>query len=202
MKIAEIFYSLQGEGVRQGAPCLFVRLSGCNLSCRWCDTKEALGEGIPMSEDYILEQCWRQNPRYVCITGGEPLLQADALLPLLASLKKRGTIIDIETNGTIDFTPVQQYASVCMDVKCPSSGEKSELALLSKIRPEDSVKFVVADVDDCRYAHEVMDRYPVAGPVFFSPVFGADTAPIVRYILVNSLPVRFQVQLHKVLGVK
>jgi len=202
MKIAEIFKSLQGEGVRQGAPCLFVRLSGCNLSCRWCDTKEALGAGIAMSEDYILEQCWRQNPRYVCITGGEPLLQTDALLPLLASLAKRGTIIDIETNGTIDFTPVQQYASVCMDVKCPSSGEKSELSLLSKIRAEDSVKFVVADVEDCQYAHGVMDKYPIAGPVFFSPVFGADTAPLVRYILVNNLPVRFQVQLHKVLGVK
>ena len=202
MKIAEIFKSLQGGGVRQGAPCLFVRLSGCNLSCRWCDTKEALGAGIAMSEDYILEQCWRQNPRYVCITGGEPLLQTDALLPLLASLAKRGTIIDIETNGTIDFTPVQQYASVCMDVKCPSSGEKSDLSLLSKIRAEDSVKFVVADEEDCRYAHGVMDKYPIAGPVFFSPVFGADTAPLVRYILVNNLPVRFQVQLHKVLGVK
>ena len=202
MKIAEIFKSLQGEGVRQGAPCLFVRLSGCNLSCRWCDTKEALGAGIAMSEDYILEQCWRQNPRYVCITGGEPLLQTDALLPLLASLAKRGTVIDIETNGTIDFTPVQQYTSVCMDVKCPSSGEKSDLSLLSKIRAEDSVKFVVADVEDCRYAHGVMDKFPIAGPVFFSPVFGADTAPLVRYILVNNLPVRFQVQLHKVLGVK
>lgn len=202
MKLAEIFSSLQGEGVRQGAPCLFVRLSGCNLSCRWCDTKEALTSGPDVSEDYILEQCWRQNPRYVCITGGEPLLQTDALLPLLASLKKRGIAIDIETNGTIDFTPVQPFASVCMDVKCPSSGEKSDLSLLSKIRPEDSVKFVVADVDDCRFAHEVIDSHPIAGPVFFSPVFGADTAPIVRFILDNSLPVRFQVQLHKVLGVK
>lgn len=202
MKIAEIFKSLQGEGMRQGTPCLFVRLAGCNLSCRWCDTKDALSGGIAMSEDYILEQCWRQNPRYVCITGGEPLLQTEALLPLLVSLKKRGTIIDIETNGTIDFAPVQPYASVCMDVKCPSSGEKSDLSLLAKIRPEDSVKFVVAGEEDCRFAHGVMDRYPIAGPVFVSPVFGADTVPIVRYILTNSLPVRFQVQLHKVLGVK
>lgn len=155
-----------------------------------------------MSEDDILEQCWRQNPRYVCITGGEPLLQIDTLLSLLTSLKKRGTMIDIETNGTIDFTPVQPYASVCMDVKCPSSGEKSNLSLLSKIRPEDSVKFVVADEEDCRFAHGIMDRYPVAGSVFFSPVYGADMAPFIRYILVNSLPVRFQVQLHKIIGVK
>jgi Organic radical activating enzymes len=202
MKLAEIFTSLQGEGVRQGAPCLFVRLSGCNLSCRWCDTREAFAGGSEVSMDVILEQCWRQNPRYVCITGGEPLLQTEALLPLLTSLNKRGIAIDIETNGTIDFTPVQPYASVCMDVKCPSSGEKSDLSLLSKIRPEDSVKFVVADIEDCRFAHEVIDSHQIAGPVFFSPVFGADTAPIVNYIIKNSLPVRFQVQLHKVLGVK
>jgi len=202
MKLAEIFSSLQGEGVRQGAPCLFVRLAGCNLSCRWCDTRDALGGGTEVSEEAILEQCWRLNPRCVCITGGEPLLQTEALLPLLASLEKRGIAIDIETNGTIDFTPVQPYASVCMDVKCPSSGEQSDLSLLAKIRPEDSVKFVVADENDCRFAHEVLDSHPVAGPVFFSPVFGADTAPIVRYILTNNLPVRFQVQLHKILGVK
>ncbi|WP_292370608.1 7-carboxy-7-deazaguanine synthase QueE [Methanoregula sp. UBA64] len=202
MKLAEIFSSLQGEGVRQGAPCLFVRLSGCNLSCRWCDTREALTGGTEVSEDVVLEQCWRQNPRYVCITGGEPLLQTEALLPLLLSLQKRGIAIDIETNGTIDFTPVQPYASVCMDVKCPSSGERSDLSLLAKIRPEDSVKFVVADLADCRFAHEVIDSHPIAGPVFFSPVFGADTEPLVRYILKNNLPVRFQVQLHKVLGVK
>ncbi len=202
MKLAEIFTSLQGEGVRQGAPCLFVRLSGCNLSCRWCDTREALAGGTEVSEDVILEQCWRQNPRYVCITGGEPLLQTEALLPLLTSLNKRGIAIDIETNGTIDFTPVQHYASVCMDVKCPSSGEKSDLSLLVKIRPEDSVKFVVADLDDCRFAHEVLDSHQIAGPIFFSPVFGADMAPIVNYIIKNGLPVRFQVQLHKILGVK
>jgi len=202
MKIAEIFSSLQGEGKNQGKPCLFIRLSGCNLSCRWCDTQYANEGGIEMSEDYILEQCWRQNPRYICITGGEPLLQLDALTPLLASLHKRGTAIDIETNGTIDFTAAQPYASICMDVKCPSSGEESDLALLDKIRPEDSVKFVVGDVADCEFARRVMDTHPVAGEIFFSPVYGTDYKPLVRYILVNNLPVRFQVQLHKVIGVK
>ena len=149
MKIADIFTSLQGEGVRQGTPCLFIRLSGCNLSCRWCDTQYARESGTEMGCDAILEQVWRENPRSVCITGGEPLLQTEALLPLLASLFRRGIAIDIETNGTIDFTPVQPYAAVCMDVKCPSSGEKSDLSLLSKIRPEDSVKFVVGDEEDC-----------------------------------------------------
>ena len=202
MKIAEIFLSLQGEGLRQGTPCLFVRLSGCNLACRWCDTQYARSGGTETSCDKILEEVWRQNPRSVCITGGEPLLQTDALLPLLVSLHRRGIAIDIETNGTIDFTPVQPYASVCMDVKCPSSEEKSDLSLLAKIRPQDSVKFVVGGPEDCRYAQEVLARHAIAGECFFSPVYGTDYNAIVRFILDNNLPVRFQLQLHKVLGLK
>jgi 7-carboxy-7-deazaguanine synthase len=202
MKIAEIFTSLQGEGIRQGAPCLFIRLSGCNLACRWCDTQYAREGGIETDCDTILETVWRENPRSVCITGGEPLLQTGALLPLLASLKKRGIAIDIETNGTIDFTPVLPYAAVCMDVKCPSSDEKSDLSLLSKIRPEDSVKFVVGDEEDCRYAQEVIARHPIVGECFISPVYGTDYGAVVRFILKNNLPVRFQLQLHKIIGVK
>ncbi len=202
MKIAEIFLSLQGEGKNQGKPCLFIRLAGCNLNCRWCDTKYARDGGMKMSLDSVLEQVWRINPPYVCITGGEPLVQADALEPLLASLHKRGTEIDIETNGTIDFSRMQQYASVCMDVKCPSSGEQSDLALLEKIRPQDSVKFVVNDETDCRYAKEVMASHRIAGECFISPVFGTDYTAITKFILMNNLPVRMQVQLHKVIGVK
>ena len=202
MKIAEIFTSLQGEGKNQGKPCLFIRLAGCNLTCRWCDTVYAQSGGTEVSSDEVLEQCWRQNPHLVCITGGEPLLQKDALLHLLTSLHKRGTDVDIETNGTIAFTDLQPYASICMDVKCPSSGETSNLSLLTTIRPQDSVKFVVGDEEDCRYAHRVMQDHPIAGECFFSPVYGADCRPLVDYILENDLPVRFQVQLHKVLGVK
>ena len=141
-----------------------------------------------MSLDSVLEQVWRVNPPYVCITGGEPLVQADALEPLLASLHKRGTEIDIETNGTIDFSRFQPYASVCMDVKCPSSGEVSDLSLLAKIRPEDSVKFVVKDEADCRYAQEVMTEHTIAGEVFFSPVSGSDFKPIIKFVLANNLP--------------
>lgn len=202
MKIADIFRSLQGEGKNQGKPCLFIRLAGCNLKCRWCDTPESRDGGIEMGLDTILEQVWRLNPPYVCITGGEPLLQAEDLEHLLASLSRRGTLIDIETNGTIDFCNLQKYASVCMDVKCPSSGEQSNLALLEKVRPQDSVKFVVHDEADCRYAQEVMDTHRIAGEIFFSPVFGTDYVPITRFILVNNLPVRFQLQLHKIIGVK
>ena len=202
MQIAEIFKSLQGEGKNQGRACLFIRLAGCNLNCTWCDTGYARDGGITMGLDSVLEQVWRVNPPYVCITGGEPLVQADALEPLLSSLHKRGTEIEIETNGTIDFSRLQQYASVCMDVKCPSSGERSELSLLAKIRPQDSVKFVVKDQADCRYAQEIMNAHRIAGEIFFSPVFGTDYKAISKFILVNNLPVRFQIQLHKIIGVK
>jgi 7-carboxy-7-deazaguanine synthase len=201
MKITEIFSSLQGEGKNQGRPCLFIRLAGCNLRCRWCDTPASQSVGIDTSIETVSEHIWRTNPSYVCITGGEPLLQADELEHLLSSLHKRGTAIDIETNGTMDFTRLQPYASVCMDVKCPSSGEVSELSLLAKVRPEDSVKFVVKDEPDCRYALEVMKSHPIAGEVFFSPVFGTDYRLIARFVLENNLPVRFQLQLHKILGV-
>jgi len=202
MKIVEIFRSLQGEGKNQGKPCLFIRLAGCNLKCRWCDTPASRSGGIEMSLDTIMEQVWRINPPYVCVTGGEPLLQADELERLLVSMKKRGTAIDIETNGTIDFSRFQPCASICMDVKCPSSGEQSDLSLLEKIRPEDSVKFVVKDEEDCRYAQEVLKTYPISWEVFLSPVFGSDYQPLVRFVLTNTLPVRFQLQLHKILGVQ
>ncbi|HVP96589.1 7-carboxy-7-deazaguanine synthase QueE [Methanoregula sp.] len=202
MKVVEIFESLQGEGKNQGRPCLFIRLAGCNLSCRWCDTAYARDGGTEMSCREVLETCWRKNPHLVCITGGEPLLQKDALLDLLPSLQKRGAAIDIETNGTIAFADLQPYASICMDVKCPSSVEESDLSLLPAIRPGDSVKFVVADQEDCHYAHAVMREHPIGGEIFFSPVEGTDYQPIIRYILDNDLPVRFQLQLHKVIGVK
>jgi 7-carboxy-7-deazaguanine synthase len=202
MKIVEIFRSLQGEGKNQGKPCLFIRLAGCNLKCRWCDTPASQRDGREMSIDTIMEQVWRINPPYVCVTGGEPLLQPDDLEHLLSSLKKRGTEIDIETNGTMDFARFQPCASICMDVKCPSSGEQSNLSLLEKIRPKDSVKFVVQDERDCRYAEEVLQTCPVAGEIFISPVFGTDYKPLIRFVLASNLPVRFQLQLHKILGVQ
>lgn len=202
MKVAEIFRSLQGEGNNQGKPCLFIRFAGCNLHCRWCDTSYAQNGGIEMSVDSILEHARNLNSFYVCITGGEPLLQADELEHLLIQLSRQGAAIDIETNGTIDFTRMQPYASVCMDIKCPSSGEHSDMGLLDSLRPQDSVKFVVQDENDCLYAREIITSHKIPGQIFFSPVFGSDYSPIVQFILANDLPVRFQVQLHKLTGVK
>lgn len=200
MKIAEIFRSLQGEGKNQGKPCIFIRLAGCNLQCTWCDTAYAQKGGVEMSPGAVLEKIG--NPPYVCITGGEPLMQADELEQLLIPLHDRGTVIDIETNGTFGFTRLQPYASICMDVKCPSSGERSNLALVSALRPEDSVKFVVADEPDCMYAREIITTYHISGEIFVSPVYGSDYQKISKFILDNNLPVRFQIQLHKIIGVK
>ncbi|MDO9550427.1 MAG: radical SAM protein [Methanoregula sp.] len=202
MKVIEIFRSIQGEGKNQGKICLFIRLAGCNLNCHWCDTEYARSGGRDMGADEILEQVWRINPPYICITGGEPLMQAAELEPLLASLHKRGALIDIETNGTYVFTRLQPYASICMDVKCPSSGEQSDLSLLDAIRPQDSVKFVLKDETDCQYAQAIMESHRIAGEIFFSPVAGSDYDIISQFILVNNLPVRFQLQLHKIIGVK
>ena len=175
---------------------------GCNLNCHWCDTEYARSEGREQNLDEILEQVWRINPPYICITGGEPLMQAGALEPLLASLHKRGAFIDIETNGTYAFTRLQPYASICMDVKCPSSGEQSNLSLLDAIRPQDSVKFVLKDEIDCNYALQILESHRIDGEVFFSPVAGSNYSNIAQFILHNNLPVRFQLQLHKIIGVK
>jgi 7-carboxy-7-deazaguanine synthase len=155
-----------------------------------------------MSVDSILEHARNLNTSYVCITGGEPLLQADELEQLLVPLSVMGAVIDIETNGTIDFTRMQPYASVCMDIKCPSSGERSDINLLDALHPQDSVKFVVQDEADCLYARDIITTHNIPGEIFFSPVSGSDYGPIVRFILKNNLPVRFQVQLHKLIGVK
>lgn len=155
-----------------------------------------------MSLDAISEIVRKSGLPYVCITGGEPLLQGDELEGLLSHLHKQGIIIDIETNGTVDFTRYQPYASICMDVKCPSSGEQSDIGLLSKVRHQDSVKFVVNNDADCRYAKGVISSHPIAGEIFFSPVFGTDYLKIYTFILMNNLPVRFQIQLHKILGVQ
>ncbi|WP_332449068.1 7-carboxy-7-deazaguanine synthase QueE [Methanoculleus sp.] len=202
MIVSEIFRSLQGEGLNQGRPCTFVRLTGCNLRCAWCDTDYAREGGEEMSVIEVLDQVWLLNGRHICITGGEPLLQREEVLELLKKFSLHGYTVEIETNGTRDFREMQPYATICMDVKCPSSGERSDLRLLPFISQRDCAKFVVADEDDLLYARAVMARYKIRGEVFFSPVEGSDYRAIADYIVEENLPVRFQLQLHKILGVK
>lgn len=202
MKVCEIFRSIQGEGPDQGRPCTFIRFAGCNLRCSWCDTPGALAGGTDMDGDGILARVRELGGTYVCITGGEPLLQGPPLLSLVKSLASLGYTIGIETNGTIGFSAYQEYAGVCMDVKCPSSGEESDLGLLPGIRGSDSVKFVVRDLDDCEYAAMVMKAHPIRGEIFFSPVGGADAHSVARYLIERDLPVRLQLQLHKILEMR
>jgi len=202
MRISEIFRSIQGEGRSQGLITTFVRLSGCNLNCSWCDTPYARegGKEVPVGDVFQaveFSSCGR-----VCITGGEPLLQTDEVGALVKRLDAAGYEVEIETNGTIDFSPLQAHASICMDVKCPSSGETSDLSLLSRIRPGDAVKFVVEGRADLEYARDVIASHPIPGEYLISPVFGSDYRALAREVLDRNMPVRFQVQLHRILGVR
>jgi len=202
MKLVEIFKSIQGEGRNQGKTAVFIRLAGCNLDCSWCDTPNSRDEGQEFDNDEIIRMVDESGCKEICITGGEPLLQVSELRVLLSRLSRLGFSIEIETNGTIDFGPVQDNATICMDVKCPSSGEQSDLTLLRRITSGDSVKFVVSNSEDCRYAEEVIQNHPIRGEIFFSPVAGSDYHELACYVLDNNLPVRFQVQLHKIIGVR
>ena len=202
MIVSEIFRSLQGEGKNQGRACTFVRLAGCNLRCAWCDTSYAREGGEEMSVGEVLDRVWLLRGTYICITGGEPLLQPEEVLKLLEKFDLHGYTVEIETNGTCDFREMQAYASSCLDVKCPASGEKSDLSLLPHITPRDCVRFVVADEDDLHYARAVMARYDIRGEIFISPVEGSDYRAIADSIVEENLPVRFQLQLHKILGIQ
>lgn len=204
MRVTETFVSLQGEGLRQGMPCMFVRFAGCNLHCAWCDTRYSLNDsqGVEMTPEEIMQAVLESGMRYVCITGGEPLLQKEDLVPLLAAMHEADVLVDIETNGTVLFDDVQEFASVCMDVKCPSSGEMSDLSLLDQLRPTDSVKFVIGDEADYLYMVEVLAAHPhLSAPVCITPVFGTDVQWLIETIISEKLPVRFQLQLHKAVNI-
>ncbi len=202
MRVTETFVSLQGEGERQGMPCFFLRLSGCNLRCAWCDTEYSFDKGTDKSVDELVKEIADSGLSYVCVTGGEPLLQKEELKTLLEILAAADIYVDIETNGTIPFSDVSEYASICMDVKCPSSGEMSDLSLLSELTKKDCVKFVIGDEADYLYMVEVLAAHKPKAPVCITPVFGTETGWLVETIIAERLPVRFQLQLHKVVNVQ
>ncbi|MCP1662663.1 MAG: 4Fe-4S cluster-binding domain-containing protein [Methanocalculus sp. MSAO_Arc1] len=204
MRVAEIFSSFQGEGRNQGLRCTFLRLAGCNLNCRWCDTPAARdpGAGSELTGDEILQTIREIGNSYLCITGGEPLLQAEELLPLLEEFSRLGYMTDIETNGTIPVDSVTPFASITLDVKCPSSGETSDTSLLAGLRAEDSVKFVVQNLADLEYAHDIIRSHPTEAEIFISPVAGSDYQAIAEELLSWDHRIRLQLQLHKQIGVR
>ncbi len=203
LKVAEIFYSLQGEGNRAGYPCFFVRLSGCNLRCRWCDTAWAWKEGRQMDLEAILDEWQQVGIGLVEITGGEPLIQKGSL-DLMEAFLKNGATVLLETNGSQSLKEVPSEVIKILDLKCPSSGmsQHNRYENIGLLGPQDQVKFVIANREDYYFACQVAEELGLFGTleVIFSPVFKAlDPVELAEWILEDKLPVRFQIQLHKIL---
>lgn len=203
LKVNEIFYSIQGESTYAGIPCIFVRLTGCNARCVWCDTEYAFYEGARMSVDQVLEEVSRYPCRTVEITGGEPLLQKE-VHKLIGALLERGYRVMIETSGTVSVADLDPRVIKVMDLKCPDSGEcqHNDYTNLEHLTPADQVKFVIASRRDYEWAREALFNYKLAErvPVLFSPAYQLmDPATLAGWILEDGLPVRLQLQLHKVI---
>ena len=200
--INEIFYSVQGESSFAGQPCVFVRLTACDLRCSWCDTPYAFHEGSKRPLEAVLQDVDRYDCALVEVTGGEPLLQED-VYPLMDALVARGKTVLLETGGHRSTERVPDAVVTILDVKCPGSGEarRMDWSNLDRLRPHDEVKFVIKDRADYEYARGVVrerDLASRAAAVHFSPVHGEmDLRTLSEWVLADRLPVRVQVQLHK-----
>ena len=203
MRVTEIFHSIQGESTFAGQPCVFVRLTGCPLRCTWCDTEYAFYGGSGQSIEQILAKVESYGCRLVEVTGGEPLAQPESLT-LITRLCERGFDVLIETSGAIDTAAVDARAHVILDVKCPGSGmsDRMHWPNLDRLTWKDEVKFVLTDRSDYDWACHVLAQYELASrcPVLMSPVFGSlDVRQLAEWILADRLPVRLQLQLHKLI---
>lgn len=203
LKIHEIFYSLQGESSRVGLPTVFVRLTGCPMRCVYCDTAYAFSGGSNMDISDILAKVAEFGTKFVTVTGGEPLAQKNCHV-LLKALCDAGYSVSLETGGAIDISSVDSRVSVILDIKTPESGElKNNLwGNLDHLKKTDEVKFVLCSRADYEWAKEILDKYKIADKcaVLFSPVYSqvAPTA-LADWVLADRLPVRMQLQLHKIL---
>lgn len=200
LRITEIFHSIQGESTHAGRPCVFVRLTGCNLRCRWCDSEYTFTGGERMSLDEVMARVHSYGCRLVEVTGGEPLAQPESLA-LIERLCGEGFEVLIETSGSIDITPVDRRAKIILDVKCPGSGEaaKNRWPNLEALSPHDEVKFVIADRADYEWSRAILEKYAIEPErIIFSPVWGElDLKSLAEWILADRIPVRLQTQLHK-----
>jgi len=203
LRVSEIFYSLQGETSRVGLPTVFIRLTGCPLRCVYCDTTYAFTGGQNMSLANILQQVAEYGPGYVTVTGGEPLAQKNCL-PLLGALCDAGYEVSLETGGALDISGVDARVMRVVDIKTPASGEaaKNRWENLSLLTRHDEIKFVLCDESDYQWAKQILQQHQLAGKcaVLFSPVHGTmDATQLANWILRDRLPVRMQLQLHKLL---
>ena len=202
LTVNEIFYSIQGESTRAGEPCVFVRLTACDLRCSWCDTAYAFHEGRKMSVDEVIDEIARHGCPLVEITGGEPLLQED-VYPLMDRLLADGRPVMLETGGHRSIARVPPAVMKIVDVKCPASGEadRNDWENLARLAPHDEVKFVIQDRGDYDFAKDVIDRHglvPRAAAILLSPVHGVlEPRTLSEWMLADRLPARLQLQLHK-----
>jgi 7-carboxy-7-deazaguanine synthase len=202
LTINEIFYSIQGESTYAGRPCVFVRLTGCDLRCTWCDTTYSFNEGRKMTVEDVVEEVGRYDSPLVEVTGGEPLLQPD-VYPLMDRLLEAGRTVLLETGGQVDVSRVPGAVVKVMDVKCPGSGEsdRNEWENIDRLSSRDQVKFVIKDRADYEYARETLARHALdlrCAAVLFSPVHGVmHPKELSEWILEDKLPVRLQMQIHK-----
>jgi 7-carboxy-7-deazaguanine synthase len=204
LTVNEIFYSIQGEATRAGEPCVFVRLTACDLRCSWCDTPYAFYEGRKRTLEEVIEEVEQHQCRLVEITGGEPLLQDD-VYPLMERLVAGGYTVMLETGGHRPLTRVPSDVIKIVDVKCPGSGEvdKNHWDNLATLSRHDEVKFVVKDRDDYQFAKDVIARHDLpsrVAAVLMSPVHGVlDPRILSEWMLADHLPARLQLQLHKLI---
>lgn len=203
LKVSEIFLSLQGESSRVGLPTVFVRLTGCPLRCVWCDTQYAFTGGQMMSLPEILAEVAGHQVPYVCVTGGEPLAQPASLI-LMTELADAGYAVSVETSGALDIAAVDPRVARIVDLKAPGSGEfdRNRWQNLALLTAHDELKFVLKDRADYEWARQLIGERQLAAvcPLLFSPVEGdLEAAMLADWILADGLPVRFQLQLHKVL---
>ena len=203
IKVNEIYLSVQGESSYTGLPCVFIRLTGCNLRCSWCDTAYAFHEGKNMAIDEILRKVCGFGVKLVEITGGEPLMQDEVHL-LMRKLIERGDKVMLETGGSISLERVPREVIKIVDLKCPGSGEKEKnnLENLKLLSPHDEVKFVILDRKDYEWSRDLIKRYKImeTAHVLLSPVFEKlELKDLVKWVLEDRLPVRLQTQLHKII---
>lgn len=201
LKINEIFYSIQGEGISSGLPCIFIRLTYCNLRCTYCDTEYAFYEGIEMSIDNILANIKKYNCKLVEVTGGEPLVQKQSL-DLMNKLCDNNYDVLLETGGSLSIENINKRVKIIMDLKCPSSKmtKKNHYENIQYLKKEDEIKFVIGDRNDYDWAKEIISKYKINTKceILFSTVFGKlENIDLVNWILEDNLNVRFQTQLHK-----
>ncbi len=200
LRITEIYPSIQGESRFAGVRCVFVRLTGCNLRCSWCDSEFTFTGGEHRSIDSVVDEAMGFDIPVVEVTGGEPLAQRQAI-PLMERLLARGATVLLETSGSLDIGPVPPQVHVIMDLKPPDSGEceRNLMSNLDKLLPHHDVKFVLASRRDYEWARDVVRSRSWPCELLFSPAWGhVEFRDVVDWILEDKLPVRFQLQMHKV----